>query len=71
MMKKGDVVMNKYTPLYETLAVNNGGTYYRGANQTDALIVAKQSGFECTVLRDGSLFAVYSPISGMKYYQNA
>lgn len=68
MMKKGDVVM-KYAPLYETLGTNTGRPYYQGVNQTDALLTAKQTGFECTVLRDGSLFAVYSPISGMKYYQ--
>lgn len=68
MMKKGDVVMNGYAPLYETLGINTGRTYYQGVNQTDALLTAKQSGFECSVLRDGSLFAVFSPISGMKYY---
>ena len=55
-------------PLYETLATNFGAVYYRGANQTDAIIVAKQSGFECTVTENGRLIASYSPISGMKYY---
>ena len=68
MMKKELDMTARYTPLYETIRNNFGGTYYRGVNQTDALITAQQSGFECTVLRDGSLFAFYSPISGMKYY---
>ena len=57
------------SPLYETVATNFGGVYYRGVNQTDAIITAQQSGFECTVTKDGRLIASYSPISGMKYYK--
>lgn len=55
-------------PVFETVAINFGAVYYRGVNQTDALIVAKQSGFETTVTKDGVLIASYSPISGMKFY---
>ena len=68
MMKKGDV----RTAVYETLAINTGAVYYRGNDKDDAIWAAKQSGFECAVTRDrGTLIAAYSPISGMKYYQNA
>lgn len=64
MMKKGDDM----NPQYETLAINTGGVYYRGVNQTDAIFAAMQSGFESTVTMNGRLIASYSPISGMKYY---
>ena len=56
------------SPVFEVIATNFGAVYYRGVNQTDALIVAKQTGFECTVNKDNALFASYSPISGMKFY---
>lgn len=55
-------------PVFETVAINFGAVYYRGVNQTDAIIAAKQSGFEATVTKDGVLTASYSPISGMKFY---
>jgi hypothetical protein len=64
MMKKE---MNM-SPVYEVITTNFGAVYYQGVNQTDALICAQQTGFECTVNKDNKLFASYSPISGMKYY---
>ncbi len=66
MMRK-DLDMS---PVFEVITTNIGAVYYRGVNQTDALIVAKQTGFECTVNKDNKLFASYSPISGMKYYND-
>jgi hypothetical protein len=66
MMKKE---MNM-SPVFETTSTNFGGTFYQGVNQTDALLAAKQVGFETTVTKDNKLFATYSPISGMKYYSN-
>lgn len=57
------------SPVFDVTTTNFGGTLYRGLNQTDALLTAQQSGFECTVSKDNKLFASYSPISGMKYYK--
>lgn len=56
------------SPVFDVITTNFGSTLYRGLNQTDALLTAKQSGFECTVNKDNRLFASYSPISGMKFY---
>ena len=54
--------------VYKTILTNFGQTKYEGPNQTDALVTAKESGFESAVFRNGELFATYSPITGWKNY---
>lgn len=54
--------------IVETVMINFGITKYSGDSVADAIDVAKRTGFECSVLRDGELVASYSPISGVKFY---
>lgn len=54
--------------MIETVMTNFGITKYLGDCLADAIDVAKRTGFECNVLRDGQLVAFYSPIGGVKFY---
>ena len=54
--------------MFENVMINFGITKYSGYSVDEAIDVAKRTGFECSVLRDGELVASYSPISGVKFY---
>jgi hypothetical protein len=56
------------TEIFQTILTNFGTTLYTGESVDVAQVNAETSGFECTVLRDGSLIFSYSPISGWKAY---
>jgi len=47
---------------------NFGTTVYTGQASHEAAQAAEKSGFECTILLDGSFVGSYSPISGWKFF---
>lgn len=54
--------------MFEVILTNIGSKIYEGSFHIEALYKAEFSGFESTVLKDNSLFASFSPISGWKFY---
>jgi hypothetical protein len=54
--------------IYQTIMTNFGTTVYTGQASHEAAQAAEKSGFECTILRDGSFVGSYSPISGWKFF---
>jgi hypothetical protein len=53
--------------IYQTILTNFCTTVYTGESLDLATFAAKDSGFECTILLDGTLIKTYSPISGWKF----
>jgi len=61
--------MNQTMPkIYQTILTNFGTTLYTGQASHEAAQAAENSGFECTILLDGSFVGSYSPISGWKFF---
>ena len=52
--------------MFEVILVNFGNKIYEGDCRMSAIAKATLSGFEATLLKDGQLFASFSPISGWK-----
>jgi len=52
--------------MFEVILTNIGMPIYEGTCRLSAIAKATLSGFEATVLKDGKLFASFSPISGWK-----
>ena len=54
--------------IFQVILTNFGFEKYSGPSLDEAKDCAVWCGFEATVLKDGTLIAAYSPISGWKNY---
>jgi hypothetical protein len=54
--------------IIQAVLVNFGREIYTGDSVHDAMEVVKKACFEASIMRDGTLVAWFSPVSGWKFY---
>jgi hypothetical protein len=54
--------------IIQAVLVNLGREIYTGDSVHDAMEVVKKACFEASIMRDGTLVAWFSPVSGWKFY---